>query len=175
MEYVGEVIDPREFRRRAKEYARDKNKHYYFMALKSDAIIDATQQGNVSRFINHSCDPNAETQKWTVNGDLRIGFFIKKSLQAGEELTFDYQFQRYGKEAQKCWCEAPNCRGWIGEDPDKEDKNREKKEKRDREKRRKSSLFRFIPTLQFFSVYSLFRNLLLIMDLFLLKSFKLTF
>ena len=144
MEYVGEVIDPREFRRRAKEYARDKNKHYYFMALKSDAIIDATQQGNISRFINHSCDPNAETQKWTVNGDLRIGFFVRKSLQAGEELTFDYQFQRYGKEAQKCWCDAPNCRGWIGEDPDKEDKNREKKEKKDREKRRKSSLFRSI-------------------------------
>ena len=138
------MIDPREFRRRAKEYAREKNKHYYFMALKSDAIIDATHQGNISRFINHSCDPNSETQKWTVNGDLRIGFFIKRSLKAGEELTFDYQFQRYGKEAQRCYCESANCRGWIGEDPDKEDKNREKKEKRDRERRRKSSLFRCV-------------------------------
>lgn len=63
MEYVGEVLDPKEFRRRAKDYAKDKHRHYYFMALKSDAIIDATMKGNISRFINHSCEPNAETQK----------------------------------------------------------------------------------------------------------------
>lgn len=63
MEYVGEVVDPKDFRRRAKEYSKDKNRHYYFMALKSDQIIDATMKGNISRFINHSCDPNAETQK----------------------------------------------------------------------------------------------------------------
>lgn len=63
MEYVGEVVDPKDFKRRAKEYSKDKNRHYYFMALKSDQIIDATMKGNVSRFINHSCDPNAETQK----------------------------------------------------------------------------------------------------------------
>ena len=120
MEYVGEVIDPREFRRRAKEYARDKNRHYYFMALKSDTIIDATARGSISRFINHSCDPNSETQKWTVNGELRIGFFTKTAVRAGDEITFDYQLQRYGKDAQRCFCEAANCRGWIGEDPGKE-------------------------------------------------------
>ncbi|XP_075214845.1 SET domain containing 2 [Lycorma delicatula] len=140
LEYVGEVLDPKEFRRRAKEYAKDKNLHYYFMALKSDAIIDATIKGNNSRFINHSCDPNAETQKWTVNGELRIGFFSKRPIAAGEEITFDYQFQRYGKEAQRCYCESNACRGWIGEDPDKEGKwsdgsnrkeRKEKKKKRD--------------------------------------------
>ena len=63
MEYVGEVVNSKDFRRRAKEYSKDKNRHYYFMALKSDQIIDATMKGNISRFINHSCDPNAETQK----------------------------------------------------------------------------------------------------------------
>lgn len=67
MEYVGEVLDPKEFRRRAKEYAKEKNQHYYFMALKSDAIIDATVKGNTSRFINHSCEPNAETQKVSLS------------------------------------------------------------------------------------------------------------
>ncbi|XP_014210981.1 probable histone-lysine N-methyltransferase CG1716 isoform X2 [Copidosoma floridanum] len=125
MEYVGEVVNPKDFRKRAKEYSKDKNRHYYFMALKSDQIIDATMKGNVSRFINHSCDPNAETQKWTVNGELRIGFFIKKFVAAGEEITFDYHFQRYGKEAQKCFCEAANCRGWIGDNPED---NKEKSE-----------------------------------------------
>lgn len=114
MEYVGEVIKSKEFRSRVKEYNKQKVKHHYFMALRSDEIIDATVKGNMTRFINHSCEPNCETQKWTVNGDLRIGFFTIKDLEAGDEVTFDYQFQRYGRKAQKCYCEAPSCRGYIG-------------------------------------------------------------
>lgn len=96
MEYVGEVLNSEQFESRAAEYALEKNRHHYFMALRSDCVIDATIRGNISRFINHSCDPNAETQKWTVGGELRIGFFSTKSIAAGEEITFDYQFQRYG-------------------------------------------------------------------------------
>ena len=114
MEYVGEVVRSKELRSRVKKYTRQKIKHHYFMALRSDEIIDATCKGNLTRFINHSCEPNCETQKWTVNGELRIGFFTIKNLQAGEEITFDYQFQRYGKKAQKCYCDTPSCRGYIG-------------------------------------------------------------
>lgn len=111
------MLDNKLFEKRAKKYSENKNIHYYFMALKSNAIIDATKKGNISRFINHSCDPNAETQKWTVNGELRVGFFSRKDIKQGDEITFDYQYQRYGKEAQKCYCGALNCRGWIGENP----------------------------------------------------------
>ncbi|XP_028326057.1 histone-lysine N-methyltransferase SETD2 isoform X2 [Gouania willdenowi] len=114
LEYCGEVLDHKEFKTRVKEYARNKNIHYYFMSLKNNEIIDATQKGNCSRFMNHSCEPNCETQKWTVNGQLRVGFFTTKTVPAGTELTFDYQFQRYGKEAQKCFCGAPSCRGFLG-------------------------------------------------------------
>ncbi|KAL0273974.1 UNVERIFIED_CONTAM: hypothetical protein PYX00_006522 [Menopon gallinae] len=133
MEYVGEVVDQKEFARRVKLYAKDNNKHFYFMALKGDAVIDATIKGNISRFINHSCDPNAETQKWTINGELRVGFFTRRFVPAGEEITFDYQFQRYGKEAQKCYCEAPSCRGWIGENPDGVDEDDEDDEEEEEE------------------------------------------
>lgn len=63
MEYVGEVLDLNEFRVRIKKYSKEKRVHHYFMALKSDEIIDATQKGNVGRFVNHSCEPNCETQK----------------------------------------------------------------------------------------------------------------
>ncbi|KAG8010108.1 Histone-lysine N-methyltransferase SETD2 [Nibea albiflora] len=114
LEYCGEVLDHKEFKTRVKEYARNKNIHYYFMSLKNNEIIDATLKGNCSRFMNHSCEPNCETQKWTVNGQLRVGFFTTKAVAAGTELTFDYQFQRYGKEAQKCFCGAPSCRGFLG-------------------------------------------------------------
>lgn len=96
MEYVGEVLNSKQFEKRANDYSKQMNAHYYFMALSSDCIIDATKKGNISRFINHSCDPNAETQKWTVNGELRIGFFSTRDILPDEEITFDYQFQRYG-------------------------------------------------------------------------------
>lgn len=44
-EYVGEVLNNKQFEKRAKLYSKDKNKHYYFMALRSNAIIDATTKG----------------------------------------------------------------------------------------------------------------------------------
>lgn len=63
MEYVGEVVDPSEFKSRVRRCAKEKKEHHYFMALKSDEIIDATSKGNMTRFINHSCEPTCETQK----------------------------------------------------------------------------------------------------------------
>ena len=117
MEYVGEVLDPKQFRKRAKQYAREEVQHFYFMALSKDFYVDATSKGNISRFINHSCDPNAETQKWTVNGELRVGFFTKRGVHEGEELSFDYKYERYGNVAQKCYCGTSRCRGWLGGEP----------------------------------------------------------
>ncbi|XP_064598536.1 LOW QUALITY PROTEIN: uncharacterized protein LOC135464899 [Liolophura sinensis] len=114
MEYIGEVLDYKEFKSRTKQYAKTMQEHCYFMALNADEVIDATIKGNISRFINHSCGPNCETQKWTVNGELRVGFFTKEFIREGEELTFDYHFERYGKEAQKCYCGADSCRGFLG-------------------------------------------------------------
>lgn len=114
MEYCGEVVDNNEFQRRTQIYHDDGISHYYFMTLKQNEIIDATQKGSKSRFINHSCDPNCETQKWTVNGFLRVGFFAVHHIYPGEELSFDYQFQRYGDEPQECYCGADKCRGVIG-------------------------------------------------------------
>uniref|UniRef100_A0A2K5DYE6 Histone-lysine N-methyltransferase SETD2 n=1 Tax=Aotus nancymaae TaxID=37293 RepID=A0A2K5DYE6_AOTNA len=101
LEYCGEVLDHKEFKARVKEYARNKNIHYYFMALKNDEVIT-----NFFYFQTSS--------QWTVNGQLRVGFFTTKLVPSGSELTFDYQFQRYGKEAQKCFCGSANCRGYLG-------------------------------------------------------------
>lgn len=39
------------------------------------SFVHTLAQGNLGRFINHSCDPNCETQKWVVHGELAIGLF----------------------------------------------------------------------------------------------------
>ena len=59
-------------------------------------------QGALGRFINHSCRPNCETQKWMVRGELAIGLFASEDIPAGVELTFDYNFERYGDKVGKC-------------------------------------------------------------------------
>ena len=96
MEYVGEVLTRAAFLKRTRKYADQGNPHFYFMSLGAAELIDATLKGNVSRFMNHSCNPNCETQKWVVNGYLRIGIFATRDIPAGTELTFDYKFRRYG-------------------------------------------------------------------------------
>ncbi|VDL89968.1 unnamed protein product [Schistocephalus solidus] len=114
VEYAGEVIDFAEFRRRIRLYEKAKHAHHYFMSLGPEHFIDAGTKGNWARFVNHSCEPNAETQKWTVNGRLRIGFFAKYDIPAGEEITIDYQFVQYGVIQQKCYCGTPSCSGIMG-------------------------------------------------------------
>eukprot|EP00818_Percolomonas_sp_WS_P009026 CAMPEP_0117443380 /NCGR_PEP_ID=MMETSP0759-20121206/4665_1 /TAXON_ID=63605 /ORGANISM="Percolomonas cosmopolitus, Strain WS" /LENGTH=1387 /DNA_ID=CAMNT_0005235353 /DNA_START=283 /DNA_END=4446 /DNA_ORIENTATION=- len=113
MEYVGEIIDDEELEARKVQYAKEGRPHYYFISLEGNMTIDATQKGCDARFINHSCDPNCETQKWTIGRESVIGIFALKDIQKGEELTFDYGFERFGGVGQKCYCGSENCRGVI--------------------------------------------------------------
>ncbi|KAF9109112.1 histone methyltransferase set2 [Mortierella sp. AM989] len=114
MEYIGEVLPHSSFVKRTREYSQAGVEHFYFMSLQSDEVIDATKRGCLARFINHSCSPNCHLEKWVVGSKLRIGIFTIKRVAEGEELTFDYQFERYGAEAQKCYCGELNCTGFIG-------------------------------------------------------------
>jgi hypothetical protein len=84
------------------------------MQVRKDFVIDATKTGNISRFINHSCAPNAKTQKWSVKGVIRIAFEAIKEIKIGEEITFDYNFVSYGQKEQICYCGAKECRGVLG-------------------------------------------------------------
>lgn len=114
MEYVGEIVNQDQMNERARKYSAQGQPHFYFMTLRPNQIIDATCKGNLSRFLNHSCAPNCETQKWIVGGRIKIGLFTLKTIKAGSELTFDYKFVRFGKEPQKCLCGEANCTGFIG-------------------------------------------------------------
>lgn len=49
----------------------------------------------LGRFVNHSCEPNCEMQKWSVSGLSRMGLFALRDIQPGEELSYDYNFSLY--------------------------------------------------------------------------------
>lgn len=42
----------------------------YCLNLDSGMVIDSYRMGNEARFINHSCEPNCEMQKWWVSSHL---------------------------------------------------------------------------------------------------------
>lgn len=77
-----------------------------------DLVIDATMKGNAARFINHSCDPNCESKTIKILGKGHILIFALKNIGRGEELTYDYKFER---EADKlpCSCSAKKCRKFL--------------------------------------------------------------
>ncbi|XP_015685997.1 histone-lysine N-methyltransferase NSD3-like, partial [Protobothrops mucrosquamatus] len=116
-EYVGELIDEEECRLRIKRAHENNVTNFYMLTVTKDRIIDAGPKGNYSRFMNHSCNPNCETQKWTVNGDVRVGLFALGDIPTGMELTFNYNLDCLGNGRTECHCGAENCSGFLGVRP----------------------------------------------------------
>lgn len=135
IEYVGELVDEEECNKRLVEMAARNDKNFYFLTIDKDTIIDAGPKGNLARFMNHSCDPNCETQKWVVNNQVRVGLFAKCDLPKGSELTFNYNLECRGDEKTKCLCNSKNCSGFIGVRPNKiiEEKHKEARKRKSKQ------------------------------------------
>eukprot|EP00730_Choanoeca_flexa_P017140 TRINITY_DN8210_c0_g1_i4.p1 TRINITY_DN8210_c0_g1~~TRINITY_DN8210_c0_g1_i4.p1 ORF type:complete len:410 (+),score=72.48 TRINITY_DN8210_c0_g1_i4:56-1285(+) len=82
------------------------------------ACVDGNYYGNVSRFFNHSCDPNVGTYNVMVEThDLRLpslAFITRRHVKVGEELCWDYHYQPEAVDKKlECRCGAKKCRGWL--------------------------------------------------------------
>ena len=102
MEYNGDIIGKEKKEQRLREGRKTKN--FYLMSLNTTETIDGTERANLSRFINHSCEPNCRTEKWNVNGSERIALFALKDIPKGTELSYDYfgnQFSETNKVLKK--------------------------------------------------------------------------
>lgn len=84
------------------------------MRTDNGEVIDPTKYGNIARFMNHSCDPNCVTRKWTVFKETSVGIFAKRDIKEDEELTFDYQFDSFKTPFSKCYCGTDKCKGYLG-------------------------------------------------------------
>jgi uncharacterized protein len=114
IEYLGQRIS---WRTADKRYDDEKmGRHHTFLFTVDDRmVIDAAVNGNDARFLNHSCDGNCEA----ISDRKRIFIEARRSIKAGEELLYDYQYERtddHTEEDEKfyaCRCGASKCRGSI--------------------------------------------------------------
>ena len=114
IEYLGQRIS---WRTADKRYDDDKmGRHHTFLFTVDDkTVIDAAVNGNDARFLNHSCDGNCEA----ITDRKRIFIEARRNIKAGDELLYDYQYERtedHTAEDEKfyaCRCGSPKCRGSI--------------------------------------------------------------
>lgn len=108
MKYKGELISTSESDVRERHYKAD-GTDIYFFGTQSKEVIDATNKGNVARFINHCCEPNCIAEPGTDNRSVLI--FSLRALEAEEEITIDYKLDP--GEVIPCKCEARTCKKYI--------------------------------------------------------------
>ncbi|XP_028273686.1 histone-lysine N-methyltransferase EHMT1 isoform X2 [Parambassis ranga] len=111
-EYVGEIISESEAEMRQNDAylfsLDDKPQDLY--------CIDARFYGNISRFLNHMCEPNLfACRVFTTHQDLRfphIAFFASENIKAGEELGFNYgdHFWEVKSKLFSCECGSSKCK-----------------------------------------------------------------
>jgi uncharacterized protein len=103
LQYIGKKITQEESDRRLAAG------NVYIFGLNERYAIDGDTPKNTARYINHSCDPNCQTEQFGNT----IWIVSIKDIQAGEELTYNYGYEVDDKPADPCHCGAQNCCGYI--------------------------------------------------------------
>jgi len=119
VEYRGILIGNAVSDKREKIYQRAKIGSDYMFRLDADAVVDATEKGNIARYINASCNPNCFTKISSIDGVKKIGIYAKRDIRPGEELNYDYKFAHEKDESKRipCRCGSTDCRGFMNWDP----------------------------------------------------------
>jgi SET domain-containing protein len=94
IEYTGEHISHEE---------ADLRGGMYLFTINEKIVIDGKTRDNIARYINHSCNPNAEAE--SDDEDEKIRVYAKKRIALGDEITIDY-----GKEHWENYIGHENCR-----------------------------------------------------------------
>jgi uncharacterized protein len=106
IDYAGELIQNRKSAGREVEYL--KQGCIWVFRVNRAWSRDAGVDGNVARFINHSCTPNCwiEIEPKTKT----IWIRASRTIRPGEELTYDYS--TVGDHTIPCRC-RPGCRTML--------------------------------------------------------------
>ena len=116
--YAGEVIILDNYNSRQENPAHDND--YLFLASHQKKepmiVIDASEDGNATRFLNHDCK-NFNVSTIYVMDDRRkvpaIALFACKDIKANEQLYLDYgenYWRIKNTQAEYCWCGTDECK-----------------------------------------------------------------
>ncbi len=114
IEYLGQRIT---WRTADKRYDDEKMRrhHTFLFTIDDKTCIDGAVKGNEAAYLNHSCDGNCEA----INDRKRIFIDAIRNIKAGDELLYDYQYERTDEHTEEderfyaCRCGSPKCRGSI--------------------------------------------------------------
>ena len=100
---VVEYTGPRISKRQADKQFIDSTITYLFGLGDGSRVINGY---GVAMFINHSCDPNCETEE--LRG--KVWVMSLRAIAPGEELTYDYNLYDGDEDEARCYCGSVNCR-----------------------------------------------------------------
>lgn len=103
---VAEYTGPRLSKEEADAMYEESPLTYLFGLGDGTRVIDGHC---MAMFLNHSCDPNCETDEQ----DGRIWITAIRNIPAGAELTYDYCLYDGGDDEAACNCGAQSCRGTM--------------------------------------------------------------
>ena len=101
----------------------DEDGHTFLFTLNDDYVVDANVDGNIARWINHSCDPNCESEIEEDGKDRRhkdkVFILALRDIAPGEELTYNYGIvldEPHNAKNKKLWacrCGSKKCTGTM--------------------------------------------------------------
>ena len=100
IDYAGELIRSKDSEEREDRYLAEGC--IWVFRVNRVWSRDANVDGNIARFINHSCAPNC----WFEVVDKTIWIRASRNIRRGEELTYDYK--TIGEKTIPCRC-RPGC------------------------------------------------------------------
>ena len=81
----------------------------YIFSFNDEWDLDGNVDWNPARLLNHSCEPNAEARL----EDASIWIIALRSIQEGEEITFNYNYDLLDFREHPCRCGSKACVGYI--------------------------------------------------------------
>jgi SET domain-containing protein len=96
IEYTGRLISGPE---------ADRHGGKYLFGFGKGLTIDGSARSNKARYINHSCNPNAEA---LYNGR-RLWIYAKRALTSGEAITIDYGTEYFDMFIKPKGCRCREC------------------------------------------------------------------
>ncbi|SRR3989344_1106611 len=115
IEYVGEYVDKNQAEiisdKELEEAKSNPESHgaVYLFTLNKNYDVNGNVSWNTARLINHSCNPNCESD--VIHG--KVWIIATKNIKKGEELSYDYGYDLDNWYDHLCNCESKNCIGYI--------------------------------------------------------------